>query len=98
VGDDNKLTKKQLGEREPGTFHYNPGNMSGKKIGRELQQGDRVPSDAGSVNDNPTETARGTTIASELIMMTQNNPLGFLAGAALAGIVIGVFLGGETSR
>ena len=24
---------KQPGEKEPGTFHYNPGNMSGKTIG-----------------------------------------------------------------
>jgi hypothetical protein len=26
--------EKQSGEKEPGTFHYNPGNMSGKKIGK----------------------------------------------------------------
>jgi hypothetical protein len=26
-------TQKQPGEKEPGTFHYNPGNMSGKTIG-----------------------------------------------------------------
>lgn len=25
-------TKKQPGEKEPGKFHYNPGNMSGKTI------------------------------------------------------------------
>ena len=25
--------QKQPGEKEPGTFHYNPGNMSGKTIG-----------------------------------------------------------------
>ena len=27
--------QKQPGEKEPGTFHYNPGNMSGKTIGKE---------------------------------------------------------------
>jgi hypothetical protein len=25
--------QKKPGEKEPGTFHYNPGNMSGKTIG-----------------------------------------------------------------
>jgi hypothetical protein len=27
--------QKQPGEKEPGTFHYNPGNMSGKTIGKD---------------------------------------------------------------
>lgn len=27
--------QKQPGEKEEGTFHYNPGNMSGKTIGRK---------------------------------------------------------------
>jgi hypothetical protein len=27
--------QKQPGENEPGKFHYNPGNMSGKKIGKD---------------------------------------------------------------
>ena len=27
--------QKQPGEKEPGKFHYNPGNMSGKKIGKD---------------------------------------------------------------
>lgn len=26
-------SQKQPGEKAPGTFHYNPGNMSGKTIG-----------------------------------------------------------------
>jgi hypothetical protein len=32
--DNNKdPNKKRPGEKTPGTFHYNPGNMAGKKIG-----------------------------------------------------------------
>jgi hypothetical protein len=27
--------QKQPGEKELGTFHYNPGNMSGKTIGKD---------------------------------------------------------------
>jgi hypothetical protein len=30
--------EKQPGEKEPGKFHYNPGNMSGKKIGTNESQ------------------------------------------------------------
>jgi hypothetical protein len=32
VGNNKDPKKKQPGEKEPGTFHYNPGNMSGKTI------------------------------------------------------------------
>ena len=34
--------KNRLGEMPPGTFHYNPGNMSGKKIGNAERQEDDV--------------------------------------------------------
>jgi hypothetical protein len=35
--------QKQPGEKEPGTFHYNPGNMSGKTIGKdESEQSPKV--------------------------------------------------------
>jgi hypothetical protein len=30
--------EKQPGEKEPGKFHYNPGNMSGKMIGTNESQ------------------------------------------------------------
>jgi hypothetical protein len=30
VGNNQNPDQKQPGEKEPGTFHYNPGNMSGK--------------------------------------------------------------------
>jgi hypothetical protein len=35
VGINKDLNVKRPGEKEPGTFHYNPGNMSGKPIGTE---------------------------------------------------------------
>ena len=33
MGNNKDPNKKRPGEKAPGTFHYNPGNMSGKKIG-----------------------------------------------------------------
>jgi hypothetical protein len=41
--------QKQPAEKKPGKFHYNPGNMSGKKIGKESEQqahDDREQSDS----------------------------------------------------
>jgi hypothetical protein len=35
MGNNKNPNQKQPGEKEPGTFHYNPGNMSGKTIGKE---------------------------------------------------------------
>jgi hypothetical protein len=32
MADNRNPNQKQPGEKEPGTFHYNPGNMSGKTI------------------------------------------------------------------
>jgi hypothetical protein len=36
VTNNKNSNQKQPGEKEPGTFHYNPGNMSGKTIGRGI--------------------------------------------------------------
>ena len=33
MANNKNANEKQPGENEPGKFHYNPGNMSGKKIG-----------------------------------------------------------------
>ena len=35
MGNNKNPNQKQPGEKEPGTFHYNPGNISGKTIGKE---------------------------------------------------------------
>ena len=45
MGNNKSPNQKQPGEKEPGTFHYNPGNMSGKKIGTNKEEFDH--SDAG---------------------------------------------------
>jgi hypothetical protein len=33
MSDTKSRSEKQSGEKQPGTFHYNPGNMSGKEAG-----------------------------------------------------------------
>jgi hypothetical protein len=40
---DNNKTPKQMqpGEKEPGKFHYNPGNMSGKTIGTNRDESEQ---------------------------------------------------------
>jgi hypothetical protein len=38
-------TQKQPGEKEPGKFHYNPGNMSGKTIGRRKDESEQQADD-----------------------------------------------------
>jgi hypothetical protein len=35
MGNNKNPNQKQPGEKEPGKFHYNPGNMSGKTIGKD---------------------------------------------------------------
>jgi hypothetical protein len=37
--------QRQPGEKEPGTFHYNPGNMSGKKIGTNNAESEQANSE-----------------------------------------------------
>ncbi len=33
--------QKQPGEKEPGTFHFNPGNMSGKTVGTTKDESEK---------------------------------------------------------
>lgn len=45
--------QKQSGEKEPGKFHYNPGNMSGKSMGATKDgQQTQDPGKGGQQNDN----------------------------------------------
>jgi hypothetical protein len=41
VGNNKNPTQKQPGEKEPGTFHYNPGNMSRKTIGTNKDESEK---------------------------------------------------------
>jgi hypothetical protein len=56
LGNNKNPNQKQLGEKQPGTFHCNPGNMSGKTAGikkddpqvdKANSPGDTVVKDAG---------------------------------------------------
>lgn len=42
MGNNKDPNKIRPGEMPPGKFHYNPGNMSGKKIGNAERQDDDV--------------------------------------------------------
>jgi hypothetical protein len=42
MGNNKDPNKIRPGEMPPGTLHYNPGNMSGKKIGNAERQEDDV--------------------------------------------------------
>jgi hypothetical protein len=46
VGNNKNPTQKQPGEKEPGTFHYNPGNMSGKTIGTKKDESEQSNADS----------------------------------------------------
>jgi hypothetical protein len=42
MGNNKDPHKPRRGEMQPGKFHYNPGNMSGKKIGNSERYKDDV--------------------------------------------------------
>jgi hypothetical protein len=46
VANNKNPTQKQPGEKEPGTFHYNPGNMSGKTIGTNKDESEQSNHDS----------------------------------------------------
>jgi hypothetical protein len=46
VANNKNPTQKQPGEKEPGTFHYNPGNMSGKTIGTNKDESEQSNRDS----------------------------------------------------
>lgn len=57
MGNNKNPKEKRPGEKEQGTFHFNPGNMSGKTSGtdkNELQN-----SDAGRIYENKTKKGKG---------------------------------------
>jgi hypothetical protein len=60
MANNKNLNQKQPGEKEPGTFHYSPGNMSGKTIGtgndksEQKFEADRRPSS----NEQPDKKSR----------------------------------------
>ena len=69
-------------------------------VSEVLDRGQIAISQAGEVANKMAETAsqQVTTIASELAAMTGRNPLGTLAGAAIAGVLIGFLARGHGNR
>jgi hypothetical protein len=51
VGNNKDPNVKQPGEKKSGTFHYNPGNMSGKTIGAENADSKQSEADAANRRD-----------------------------------------------
>jgi hypothetical protein len=46
VANNKNPIQKQPGEKEPGKFHYNPGNMSGKTIGADKDESEQSNTDS----------------------------------------------------
>jgi hypothetical protein len=58
MGNNKDSNKTRPGEMPPGKFHFNPGNMSGKKIGNAERHEDdvAVPADQAGKQKQPKET------------------------------------------
>jgi ElaB/YqjD/DUF883 family membrane-anchored ribosome-binding protein len=69
-------------------------------IGDAVDRGQAAISQAGTAANEMAESAsrQVTTFASELAAMTRRNPLGTLAGAAMAGVLIGFLALGRRDR
>jgi ElaB/YqjD/DUF883 family membrane-anchored ribosome-binding protein len=69
-------------------------------VSEVVDRGQATISQAGAAANKMAETAsqQVTTIASELAAMTRRNPLGTLAGAAIAGVLIGFLARGHGNR
>jgi hypothetical protein len=55
VGNNKNPNQKRPGEKEAGTFHYNPGNMSGKTAGVSKENSEQQPTRDGSHPDKQKE-------------------------------------------
>jgi hypothetical protein len=51
VANNKNPKQRQPGEKEPGTFHYNPGNMSGKTVGSHKDDTDQRSNKAGTIHN-----------------------------------------------
>ena len=69
-------------------------------VGDAVDHGHAAFSQAGTAANEMAESAsrQVTTFASELATMTRRNPLGTLAGAAMAGLLVGFFARGRGDR
>ena len=67
-------------------------------VGDAVDRGEAAVKQATAADSDMTKSAsqQVTTFASELEAMTKRNPLGTLAGAVIAGVLIGVLARGRT--
>ena len=56
MGNNNDPNQKQRGEKEPGKFHYNPGNMSGKTISIDTDEAEKSNADKSRGDQQDTKT------------------------------------------
>jgi hypothetical protein len=49
VANNKNPNERRPGEKEPGTFHYNPGNMSGKTVGSHKDDADQQSNTADTI-------------------------------------------------
>jgi ElaB/YqjD/DUF883 family membrane-anchored ribosome-binding protein len=71
-----------------------------KTVGDAVDRGQAAISQGSAAANEMAESAsrQVTTFASELATMTRRNPLGTLAGAAIAGVMIGFLARGRADR
>jgi ElaB/YqjD/DUF883 family membrane-anchored ribosome-binding protein len=69
-------------------------------VGEAVDHGQAAISQASAAANEMAESASQqiTTFASELAAMTRRNPLGTLAGAAMAGVLVGFLARGRRDR
>jgi ElaB/YqjD/DUF883 family membrane-anchored ribosome-binding protein len=69
-------------------------------VGDAMDRGQAAMSHAGAKANEIADSAsqQMTTFASELTSMTRRNPLGALAGAAIAGMMVGLMARGRSNR
>ena len=52
--------ERQPSEKEPGTFHYNPGNMSGKTVGSHKNDADQQSNNSDAKHNRNKEQQNKT--------------------------------------
>jgi hypothetical protein len=60
VANNKNPNQRRPGEKEPGTFHYNPGNMSGKTVGGHKDDADQQSNNADTIHSRNEEQQNKT--------------------------------------
>jgi hypothetical protein len=62
VSNNKDPNEKRPGEKKSGTFHYNPGNMSGKTIGTEKPEAMQSDADTANSRDGDQQNKMKATV------------------------------------